>query len=77
MHWLLALISRSWFGEVLPSPLSVQYRIACDAIDWIFKDGQPPYFVSAYKQDDVEETLFDTTNNTYNYIMPPELGVFH
>ncbi|PVG02705.1 hypothetical protein CPB86DRAFT_536354 [Serendipita vermifera] len=97
MRWLLALISRSFLGTLAPravtvppgvGPLSVQYRVACDAIDWTFSGGVPPYTVYAAHQGPnglsdpkTIKKLFNTSSNSYHYTMPPEMAnyteIFH
>jgi hypothetical protein len=85
MRWLLALFQRADLRPSTVPPgveeLSVQYRLACDAIDWIFEGGQPPYVVRGQKQNMISGTtemvnLLNTSSHTYHYIMPPNLGMF-
>ncbi|PVG02702.1 hypothetical protein CPB86DRAFT_811314 [Serendipita vermifera] len=64
------------------TPYRVRYRIACDAIDWAFDSGRPPF--TAWAQHGSEDhnstepgtlvTLFTTSERAYRYIMPPELA---
>jgi hypothetical protein len=86
MHWLLALFSRddpetSGVPDGAQPP-DIQYRLGCDAIDWIFEGGQSPYSVQGLKQDPIsgaQETvpMFNTSSSTYHYIMPPDLGMLY
>jgi hypothetical protein len=86
MHWLLALFLRGdpESSNIPPDikPFKVQYRLGCDAIDWILEGGQPPYYVTVEKQGltpDSTETplMFITSSSTYHYIMPPNLGMHY
>jgi hypothetical protein len=86
MHWLLALFLRGdpESSNIPPDikPLKVQYRLGCDAIDWIFEGGQPPYSVIGEKLDivsGVKETvpMFNTSSSTYHYIIPQDLGMLY
>jgi hypothetical protein len=92
MRSFLARLLHSFLGDVAikdrraPSNITtypVKFRIACDAIDWVFDGGRPPFTVFAahgseqegYTEEDTLVTLFKTSERTYHYVMDPEFGL--